>query len=51
MVFDNERDEALHTVQPLIQRKVLISNYPRLMMIDKYTPKLLRESLHSFSVS
>lgn len=48
MVIDNETDDALDAVQPLIQRKIFISNYPRLMVIEKYTPKLLRENLHSF---
>lgn len=51
MVIDNETDEALDAVQPLIQRKIFISNYSRLMVIEKYTPKLLRENFHSFSVS
>ena len=50
-MIDSETDDALDVVQPLIQTKILISNYPRLTEIEKYIPKLLRENLHSFSVS
>lgn len=45
----NEKDGGPHAVLALIQRKTN-SNHPRLLIIEKYTLKLLGENLHLFSV-
>lgn len=51
MLMDNETDGVLHAKRPLTQRKVLNNNVLRLLIIEHYTPKVLGETLHSFSVS
>lgn len=48
VVIDSEMDGVPLDIQPSIKRKMLNSNYPRLLIIEKYTPKLLGENLHSF---
>lgn len=49
MVIDSKMDKAPHAVWPQIKRKILNSNYLRLLIIEKYISKLLREK-HYFSV-
>ena len=50
MMIDSETDQAPCAIRPQIQRKILINDYPRLLIIGKYTLKLLGENLHSLSV-
>ena len=48
VVIDSEMDGVPLDIQPSIQRKMLNSNYPRLLIIEKYIPKHLGENLNSF---
>lgn len=44
----SETDEAPNAVWVLMHRRFVNCNYPRLLIIEKYAPKRLRENLDSF---